>query len=595
MEGNQNTTTQAFADDLLLMVTHQNVDKLEAITNNQLEKIFDWSRENKLPINYEKTIAMVCTRRNKRNRLKRPPRIFINRNKIKMEQEINYLGIVFDDKLNWHTHVRVVCRHMEQKANALNWITAKAWGLNYTNTKSIYEAAVEPAMLYAVQVWKEALNNTHMRRKLTSVQRKFTIKICKAYNTAPTNALLVMADLLPIHLKAKYLIWSWHLTTAENQIGHHIPEEDNIYTDINKNNTIIDVNKKDYGIDRKLKKNEYLKHPAEELNYNIQWDEKNDEEIKAAWKIYTDGSRNANGTGAGLTVINSKNRTTYQCYYKLAPHCTNSQAELLAILKAIQHIDNNIDKFKGSIYILTDSKTSLYSLNNMNRPTTLTKKLLEAAKILGSKRQITFAWIRGHSGNDGNDTADKLAKLGANANIKPSFTGTPEVTLKKYLLSIINTIWQSEWKTADTGRNCFQFIPSVTIRKQAKHYRPNKLTTQVILGHGNFPAYLHRFNLREDNKCDCNNIDIGDAVHFAFNCTKYDNQRSELLHNYLLKNPSWPPTAENIFKDKKLWKTFEDYIHKTDALKEKFNRKDDEQNLEEENNTDDYTSDDESF
>ncbi|XP_023235519.1 uncharacterized protein LOC111634917 [Centruroides sculpturatus] len=482
---------------------------------------------------------------------------------------------------------------MEQKANMLNWITAKTWGLNFTNTKFIYEAAIEPAILYAVQVWKEALDNIHMKKNITSIQRKFAIKINKAYNTAPTSALQIMGDLLPIHLRAKYLIWKWHLTTTNQQIDHHFPEDEEIYTELKRNNSIIDLNNKNYGIDRNLKKNEYTTHPAEESNYCIHWEEKADTEIKTTWKIYTDGSRSDKGTGASFIIKNSKDRTVYQCYFKLGSHCTNSQAELYAILKAINHVENNIDIFKGNIYIMTDSKTSLHRLINRNRITILSRKVQEAAKLLSSKRKITFAWVKGHSGNDGNDMADKLAKLGASSDIIPSYNDVSLTTLKNYLLSLINTIWQREWETAETGRNCFQFIPSVNIRKKANYYKPNKFTTQVILGHGNFPAYLHRFSIKDNNLCDCNNSDIGDAIHFAFHCEKYSNQRSELFYNYLLKNPSWPPKPVNIYTDKNLWKIFEDFIIKTEALKEHFNNSENRHYPDDSDNMVEHSSEDE--
>ncbi|XP_067124352.1 uncharacterized protein [Centruroides vittatus] len=284
----------------------------------------------------------------------------------------------------------------------MKWITAKTWGLNFANTNLIYQAAIEPAMLYAVQVWREALDNVHMRRKLTSIQRKFMIKINRAYNTAPTNALQIMANIPPIHLK---------------------------------DNNLININKANCGIDRKLKRDEYANHPAGNTNYNINWDNEENKQNKAKWKIYTDESKGDNGTGAGFTIRNSNNRTIYQHYYKLDTHCTNSQAEMFALLKAIEHVLNNCDIFRGSIHVLTDSKAALHILNHLRNPTVLAKCLFNAANTLGAKRKLTFGWVRGHSGNQGNEMADKLAKLGANNSILPSFKDTPQVKIKRHFVN----------------------------------------------------------------------------------------------------------------------------------------------------------------
>ncbi|XP_023231127.1 uncharacterized protein LOC111631159 [Centruroides sculpturatus] len=512
---------------------------------------------------------MVCTRKNKRTRLQRPPRIFIGEKKVKIQQEIKYLGIYFDEKLNWHTHVKNICHHMEKKVNLLNWITSKTWGLNYTNTKFIYKAAVEPALLYAVQVWHEALNNVHMRRKLTSIQRKYLIKINRAYNTAPTSALQVLANLPPVHLQAKQLIWYWYLTTKNNQMGNHPPEDDDINFNIIESNTHIDRHNNNYGIDRKLKKDKNNYHPADTINFTIQWDGESDSNYKAKWIIYTDGAKNKYGTGAGFTIKNSDNKTHYQCYYKLSHHCTNAQAEVWAILKALQYIINNQDIHKGSICILTDSKTALHCLNNTSNPTLLTHCLLTTAKALGNICNLKFAWVPAHSGVDGNEMADKLAKLGANTDIPPSFTDIPQRILKQ-LINLVNTIWQRDWEKADTGRNCFLFIPTIDIRTKARYFIPNKPITQVLTGHGNFPSYLCRFGLKDTDKCSCSNNISGDAIHFAFSCQTYDDQRATLMKNYLLNNSSWPPNPAKIFQNKDLWKDFTDYINKTGALIEHY-------------------------
>ncbi|XP_023228040.1 uncharacterized protein LOC111628482 [Centruroides sculpturatus] len=343
-----------------------------------------------------------------------------------------------EGKTHWALH-----QESSFEVFGLNWLSANCWGLNYNNSKLIYKAAIESAILYAVPVWQEVLNKQHTCHKLASTQKKFTIRICKAYRMAPSNALLVMADVPPIHI----------------QLVHNIHK---------------------YGVDRTLKRDKHSQHPSDDLGYTINWDFDNVQNLKANWTIYTDGSSNDTGNGSGFVIINSKGRTCYQAYHKLAPHCSISQAEMWAILKAIIHITNNISQFKGEILILTDSRMVLHTLHENNRLTRFAARMLSAAEDLRSSHTLQFSWIPSHSGIKGNETADKLAKIGSRSLCHHSFDRIPQSTLKNHLWDFAEALWQQEWSSANTGRNCFKFILNILTtlqeERQALHSRSGHIS-----------------------------------------------------------------------------------------------------------------------
>jgi hypothetical protein len=51
-------------------------------------------------------------------------------------------------------------------------------------------------------------------------------------------------------------------------------------------------------------------------------------------EIYTDGSKDASMVGAGAVIYHNK-QLIKQCKYKLNSHCSNNQAEQIAILKVL--------------------------------------------------------------------------------------------------------------------------------------------------------------------------------------------------------------------------------------------------------------------
>ncbi|XP_023220292.1 uncharacterized protein LOC111622179 [Centruroides sculpturatus] len=192
--------------------------------------------------------------------------------------------------------------------------------------------------------------------------------------------------------------------------------------------------------------------------------------------------------------------------------------------------------------------------------------MLSAANHLGSSRTLQFSWIPSHSGIKGNETADKLAKMGSRSSCHYSFDRIPQSTLKNRLRAFAEALWQQEWSSANTGRNCFEFIPNILTRKNAKHYTPEADTSQILTGHGNFPVYLHRFGKANNSNCTCSTQSIGDALHLAFHCPNFDHLRLGLITNCLKKGLTWPPEPADLFQDRELWKDFTNFLSRTKAL-----------------------------
>ena len=77
---------------------------------------------------------------------------------------------------------------------------------------------------------------------------------------------------------------------------------------------------------------------------------------------------------------------------------------------------------------------------------------------------------------------------------------------KKGARSLLSTelfsIWNKRWTSNShpwTGR----FFPDLNSRRAAVWFQPSPIVTQFLTGHCNVRAYLTRFNLRDDDLCDC--------------------------------------------------------------------------------------------
>jgi ribonuclease HI len=139
--------------------------------------------------------------------------------------------------------------------------------------------------------------------------------------------------------------------------------------------------------------------------------------------IYTDGScLNNPGPGGWAAIIvldNKKNKI-----FGGEKLTTNNRMELTAAIKALEYCDSQISKqlVLEHINVYTDSnyvKDGItlwikdWEKNNWktsNKKNVKNVDLWKKLKELSSSKSIEWNWIKGHSNNEMNDLADKLAK-----------------------------------------------------------------------------------------------------------------------------------------------------------------------------------------
>ena len=132
-------------------------------------------------------------------------------------------------------------------------------------------------------------------------------------------------------------------------------------------------------------------------------------------KIYTDGACSGNpGKGGWAAIIlDDSNQSSIS---GSESNTTNNRMELMAPIMALKKI-----KKKSEITIFTDSKyvkdgitdwIKKWKLNNWkssNKKPVKNKDLWVELDNLTDKHSIKWEWVKGHSGDYGNEIADKLA------------------------------------------------------------------------------------------------------------------------------------------------------------------------------------------
>lgn len=133
--------------------------------------------------------------------------------------------------------------------------------------------------------------------------------------------------------------------------------------------------------------------------------------------IYTDGACKGNpGVGGWGAVIFYKNKS--KKIYGYEENTTNNRMEITAAIKAL-----SLFQEKSNVTIYTDSKYLMDGINSWllkwktNNWKTANKKdvknidLWKKIDELNLLHNVEWKWVKGHSGDTGNDIADELANL----------------------------------------------------------------------------------------------------------------------------------------------------------------------------------------
>ena len=134
--------------------------------------------------------------------------------------------------------------------------------------------------------------------------------------------------------------------------------------------------------------------------------------------VYTDGACKGNPGPGGWGVLLRWNGHEKELFGG-EPHTTNNRMELRAVIEALVALkrDSSVRLYTDSKYVLDGITTWIHNWKKRGWKTAGKKPvknvdLWQQLDALARQYTVTWVWVKGHAGHDGNERADALANRG---------------------------------------------------------------------------------------------------------------------------------------------------------------------------------------
>lgn len=403
---------------------------------------------------------------------------------LKSQSVLRYLGINLDQSLNFLQHLRMKRDEIICTNQNLMKFASKVGGIDKEILKTWYKLILEKRITYAAGTWYHRVPKSLGSKFVKSIQLQCLYTISGAYRKTSAASLCVLTGIMPLELQLEQDSIQGRVLRLGVPVHEH--QEDPIL------------------YQPRLNKH----HIRSDLNTIELVDEKELQLMKRDLDVYTDGSRGPEGTGFSFCVF-EKDTEIFSRGVKLLLDNTVYQAELLAILESIRWcLSTNYRVF----VIHSDCQSGLTAILDQDSKNFIT---IEIVKLLqSSTKTFYFRWIRGHTGDRGNERADLIAKQAAKMCdlAKMKFHPLSHSSLKRKLNQYFLEQWQRSWDEEIISRYTYQLIPKISLDRLFKH----RNLYLFITNHGPFGKYLSLFKQNVTGFCACGGE--ADSLHYILEC-----------------------------------------------------------------------------
>ena len=364
-----------YIDDFAIFYTSNNLRHIQRILNMAISRIDQWATSVGFRFSTEKTKAIVFYR-DKRWIKDQEIELKFRNTSIRFYENVKFLGLIFDQHLNWKAHIRHVKGRALKAMNLIKKLSHVSWGADRKTLMMLYKSTVLSIMDYGSPIYSSA---SDAALKILDPVHHLGIRLATgAFKSSPVTSLIAESGELPLYnrFEQNTMQRALKLKISKSPVRELFINTDQMpnckqkpslpiraNTFFNDNNiNVNEINNFEYNFPpwtRKLPKicSKLNIISKRNINDNVlkQLTEEHKNEHADSIAIYTDGSKSKDGVG--FAVIS----TTFQIKSSLPNNASIYTAELMAIKSAlIKVIRLNLRK----VVLYSDSLSAIEGINS---------------------------------------------------------------------------------------------------------------------------------------------------------------------------------------------------------------------------------------
>lgn len=169
-----NITLATFADDTAIMASDVNPIIASKKLQSYLNKLQTWLNIWRIKVNSSKSVHITFTTKSKNCAA-----ISLNNCVLPHKEEVRYLGIHLDRKLNWRKHIWTKRKQLGLKFTKMYWLIGRKSQLSLDSKVLLYKSILKPVWTYGIELWGAASVSN------IDIIQRFQSKVIRSIADAP--------------------------------------------------------------------------------------------------------------------------------------------------------------------------------------------------------------------------------------------------------------------------------------------------------------------------------------------------------------------------------------------------------------------------